>query len=142
MCTCCRCASFKPEHYYCRGDYMLKVRVNGKTTIDSDNDRSMVLPASYYRLTAYDIDIKQVFKANETIKCLLQSEPKIWVDGFAAQCGTTLFKGHEFVIAGRVRENKLWASACGYARDITFLSANDKKFFDEKKFETIDCELS
>ena len=141
LCLTCRCAAFRPEHYYCRADYVLKVRVKGKNTVRSDDDHSGTgLPSPYFHLTTYDIDVKDVFKANSTIKGWLRNEPKIWVDGFAAQCGTTLFKGHDFIIAGRVRDSKLWASACGYVRDVSLMNENDKKFFDQKIFKTIECE--
>lgn len=143
MCSsgqCCRCALFSLERYFCGGDYMVRVHVNGKSVEESSpDDRLVGLPASYFRVTAYDVDVRDVFKANATIKSWLESEAKIWVDGFAAHCGTTLFKGRDFIIAGRFRDNKLWVSACGYARDVNLLSKSDKKFFDEKKYQTIDC---
>ena len=140
----CSCRFVNVEHYFCNADFVIKANITGKTVIKTEADRIQEQnppPFSiiYFRLTSYDIDVLEVYKANERVGTVLEGDAKIWVNKIASQCGIGYSQGDVYVIAGGIKDNKLWAPACGYSKMTRWMDSKDKKFFDQQQYKTFNC---
>ena len=129
-CMACSCMPFTVEKHFCKSDSVIQMKVNTeKEDADTKNDGFI----------SYGIELLKIFKINDTITHILESDPKIWTSDSSASCGQTFIKDEEYIIAGYFIDNKLSVSSCGFHRLLDDLEDEEKNFFDEE-YQSIKCE--
>ena len=128
-CMACSCMPFTVEKHFCESDSVIQLKVNtDKQDIDTKNDG----------LISYGIEIQKIFKIDERVTQILESDPKIWTSDSSASCGQTFSKDVQYIIAAYFIDNKLTVSSCGFHRLLDDLDDQETKFFDDE-YQTIKC---
>ena len=127
----CKCRLFQLDHYFCTSDYMIEANIttDRQTTSEEDFGRSMIW---------YGFQVLNVYKGNEDIMTVLNNDPKVWTSGSSASCGRYFEKGTTYIISGAFK-GRLTTSSCSFGRALDDLTNEDKMFFQNKEFESLQC---
>lgn len=124
----CRCGPQKVDTYFCSSDFAIEMRVTSERHDTDDQLNSW-----------YDIEVNKVFKADDQLLKAFDSG-RVWTSANSASCGRLFRSGQEYVITGFYdqHKNQLRTHTCTFGRQVSNMSADEKKFYDSS-YKSVDC---
>ncbi|XP_074646399.1 metalloproteinase inhibitor 4-like [Tubulanus polymorphus] len=114
----CSCISAHPQRHFCKSDYVLKVRIRSKETLNND-----VVHQTPY-LMSYAVKVQKIYKLSN----YKGNVTEIRTPSSSAMCGLPDFTVNEkYLVTGRFLNGKAHINLCNYWVKWSELSVLEKK---------------